>query len=61
MLLFILASFRVLVPENKVYLQHTVKLSFRGIRQSSYLIRGTALIGAKHNDIGRGVGKFLRV
>ena len=33
MLLFILASFRVFVPENEVYLQHTVKLSFRGIRQ----------------------------
>lgn len=61
MLLFILASFRVLVPENEVYLQHAVKLKFEMNTTGSYLIRGTALVGTKHDDIGRGVGKFLRV
>ena len=61
MLLFILAGFRVLVPENEVYLQHTVKYKLQSATTGSYLIRGTALIGTKHDDIGRGVGKFLRV
>lgn len=61
MLFFILASFRVFVPENEVYLEYIIRQKLWTTTTGTHLIRGTALIGAKHDDIGRGIGEFLRV
>jgi len=59
-LLLILASLWVLVAENEVNLV-TASIADRKAFSAvaSYLVGGTTLVGAEHDDVGRGVGEFL--
>ena len=44
---------------TRVSLQHSLPLF--ALRDRSYLVGGTALVGTKHNHIGSGVGELLGV
>lgn len=61
MFLFIFSSLWVLVLEDEVDLVLSVSDSLQSRPSVADLVRGTALVGAEHDDIGRGVGKFLRM
>lgn len=62
MLFFVLASLRVLVLENEVDLSHPISNKFIDNEyKRSHLVCGTAFVGTKHDDIRRGIGKFLSV
>lgn len=61
MLLFVFSGLWVLVLEDEVDLVLSVGGSLQNRPSIFYLVRGTALVGAEHDDIGRGVREFLRV
>jgi hypothetical protein len=59
-LLLVLASFGVLVSEdevNLVLLDHVICQMW----SNAYLVGGTALVGSKHDNVGRSVGELLSV
>lgn len=59
--LFIFPGLWVLVLEDEVDLDLWVSGLLQNKLNTAYLVRGAALVGAKHDDIRRGIGKFLRV
>jgi hypothetical protein len=59
-LLLILASLGVLVLEDEVDLFH-MSTCWRLHCFWTDLVGGTALVGAKHDDVGRSVGKLFSV
>ena len=61
MFLFIFSGLWILVLEDEVDLVLSISDSLQSRPSIAYFVRGTALVGAEHDDIGRGVGKFLRV
>ena len=60
MFLLVFSGLRVLVLEDEVNLTELAKIA-RCLQDSSYLIGATALVGTKHDHIGRSVGKLLEV
>lgn len=61
MFLFVFSSLWVLVFEDEVDLNLSISDLLRNEPKVAYLVRGTALVGAKHDDIRRGVGKLFSV
>ena len=61
MFLFVLSGLWILVFEDEVDLGLSISNSLQNASSTTYLVCGTALVGAKHDDIRRGVGKFIRV
>ena len=59
--LFIFSCLWVLMLEDKVDLDLSMSGSSQTKPSISYLVRSTALVGAKHDDIRRSVGKFVLV
>ena len=61
MFLFVISGLWVFVLEDEVDLGYRLAICCIRDRKRVDLVRGTALVGTKHDDIRRGVGKFLRV
>ena len=61
MFLFVFSCLWVFVLEDEVDLGLSVSYLLHKRSKIADLVRGTALVGAKHDDIRRGVGKFFRV
>ena len=61
MFLFVFSSLWVFVLENEVDLDLSVSNFMLNTLKATYLVRGTALVRAKHDYIRRGVGKFFSV
>jgi hypothetical protein len=59
-LLLVLAGLGVLVSENEVNLVLLGQVNLN-VESCPYLVGGTALVGTKHDDIGRSVGELLGV
>lgn len=61
MLLLILAGLRVLVLEDKVNLGKRLASGHPKLKahRAPHLVGSTALVGTKHDHIGRGIGEFL--
>jgi len=60
-LLLILAGLGVLVPEDEVDLFHMSNVPGDYICLWTDLVGGTALVGPKHDDVGRSVGELFGV
>ena len=61
MFLFVFSSLWVFVLENKMNLSLSISDVLPNRVKATYLVRGTALVRAKHDYIRRGVGKFFSV
>lgn len=61
MFLFVFSSLWVFVLEDEVDLALSISNFLRDEPKVVYLVRGTALVGTKHDDIRRGVGKLFSV
>ena len=59
--LFIFSCLWVLVLEDKVDLDLSMSDSSQTRPSIAYLVRSTALVGAKHDDIWRSVGELVLV
>ena len=61
MFLFVFSSLWVFVLENEVDLGLSISDVLPDRLKATYLVRGTALVRAKHDYIRRGVGEFFSV
>ena len=61
MFLLVFSSLWVFVLENEVDLSLSISDVLPNRARATYLVRGTALVRAKHDYIRRGVGKFFSV
>lgn len=61
MLLLVIASPGILVPEDKVDLRSISAGVLGYMDHTAYLVRGAALVRTKHDDVRRCVREFLGV
>ena len=61
MFLLIFSGLWIFVLEDEVDLDSSFSSVLTSRLKVTYFVGGTALVGAKHDDVGRGIREFLRV